>query len=140
MADAGIDQSLITLLGAVRFEVAQLGGPLLGLADAASRRVLIDTNAAGYGWFADVTPLRDEEFVASATNSTLTAAPGSLAQGKMDLLSVVLHEMGHIAGLGDISGDPHGNNLMIEALASGSRRTQEIDVIFANWRQNGSQR
>jgi hypothetical protein len=48
----------------------------------------------------------------------------------MDLLTVVLHEMGHLAGRPDEAGDPAGADLMAEFLAPGVRRTQALDLVF----------
>ena len=53
---------------------------------------------------------------------TLEALPGSAAEGHMDLLTVVLHEMGHIAGWGDVNTAGRPNNLMDATLAPGVRR------------------
>jgi hypothetical protein len=50
----------------------------------------------------------------------------------MDLLTVVLHEMGHLAGRPDEAGDPSGGDLMAEFLAPGVRRTRALDQVFRN--------
>jgi hypothetical protein len=50
----------------------------------------------------------------------------------MDLLTVVLHEMGHLAGRGDVSGAAHPDALMAGTLVPGRRRTAAIDAVFAN--------
>jgi large repetitive protein len=61
----------------------------------------------------------------------MTAIPTTPAAGHMDLLTVVLHEMGHVAGFGDLSTVGHPNNLMDATLAPGLRRTDALDAIFA---------
>ena len=63
--------------------------------------MLIDRNAAGYGWFVDPTPTLDEEFASSGTSGQLTAVDPQ-AVDRIDLLTVVEHELGHIVGLKDI--------------------------------------
>jgi hypothetical protein len=61
----------------------------------------LSPNAAGYGWFVDPTPADNSEF-AVQTSAGLQAGSGSPAAGRMDLLTVILHEEGHALGLGDL--------------------------------------
>jgi hypothetical protein len=56
----------------------------------------------------------------------LVALPGSPAAGKEDLLSAVLHEMGHLAGRPD-----GGTGLMGGALGVGTRDLGALDQVFA---------
>ncbi|MCP4197687.1 MAG: hypothetical protein GY762_11110, partial [Proteobacteria bacterium] len=75
----------------VGVDVADLEGSNLGL--ASSSRIWIDTTAAAHGWFVDLTPWEDSEFT----------RPGDQGeQGRMDLLTTVMHELGHILGLDDL--------------------------------------
>lgn len=93
------------LLRHVHFEIADLDGATLGL--AAGRTVTLDRNAAGYGWFVDRTPRRDSEFT----------TPGDQGeQNHMDLLTVVMHELGHVLGQ-----DHAPDGLMAETLTTGTR-------------------
>jgi hypothetical protein len=97
----------------VRIVVMNLPGSTLGL--AASSVVYVDTNAAGYGWFVDATPEEDSEFVSGAVDGR--------AHDKVDLLSVLIHELGHILGFSDDDvADPYGNNVMADVLPLGVRR------------------
>jgi hypothetical protein len=50
----------------------------------------------------------------------------------VDLLTAVLHEMGHLAGLGDESTSGHAGDLMAETLAPGMRRVDALDELFAH--------
>jgi hypothetical protein len=88
--------------------------------------VVLDTTAAGHGWFVDPTPLADEEFAATPQGALL-ALPGSAADGHEDLLTVVLHELGHLAGLADT--DAPGT-LMGGYLGDGVRLTAGLDRVF----------
>jgi hypothetical protein len=65
--------------------------------------------------------LQDEEFVGGV------AYAGSPAAGREDLLTTVLHELGHIAGLSDND----GSTLMIDTLAEGTRQLGALDAAFA---------
>jgi hypothetical protein len=101
----------------VRFEVRSLGGAYLGLALVQERTVLLDDDAAGYGWFVDPTPFANEEF-----DAALRALAGGPAGGRMDLRTVVRHELGHLAGLDDVDGQGQSGQLMVGTLAAGVRR------------------
>jgi hypothetical protein len=50
----------------------------------------------------------------------------------MDLLTTVLHEMGHLAGLPDMGGSGQDGDLMSESLAPGVRKTQALDQVFSD--------
>jgi hypothetical protein len=123
LSAAGVDPALVGSLAAARYDVAALPPGVLGRADVAARHVTLSADAAGYGWFVDPTPLQDEEF---APGAPAAALPGSAAAGREDLLSAVLHEMGHLAGRpGADSG------LMAGALAAGTRDLAALDSVFA---------
>ncbi len=59
--------------------------------------ITIDDDANGVGWFIDTTPQDNSEF--TGVNNYLQAAPNSTASGKYDLLTAILHEMGHTLGI-----------------------------------------
>jgi hypothetical protein len=127
---AGVDPGLVARLGAARFEVSNLSGSLLGLAFPQANRVVLDADAAGRGWFADPTAWADEEF-APAPGGGLAARPGTAAAGRMDLLTGVLHELGHLAGLDDHPDGALPGDLMGARLAAGTRLTLALDRVFA---------
>ena len=56
-------------------------------------QITLDTTAAGYTWYLDPTPLdNSKDYLPTADPNIWKAIPGSAADGKMDLLSVLLHE------------------------------------------------
>ena len=121
---AGLPGDLLAPLAEVQFFVADLGGDLLGLSH--DGRIYLDDDAGGYGWFVDYSPLLDEEFFGNG--STLAALESGAASSGIDLLSAVLHELGHALGL------DHGTGLMRETLAAGVRRLpapEDLDALFA---------
>lgn len=110
-ADAGLSDAQLSLLDGALIHVGDLGGDVLGA--TVGNHVVIDTDAAGWGWFVDETAGDDSEFTA-AEDGSLTAADDEAAG--IDLLTVVLHELGHVLG---IDHDDHG--LLSESLGGGTR-------------------
>ena len=84
----------VLILSRARWRIADLGGDLLGL--AAGDTITLDNDAAGVGWFFDPTPDLDEEFAELLASDVKQAQAGSAASGDMDLLTVILHELGHL--------------------------------------------
>jgi uncharacterized delta-60 repeat protein len=117
---AGIGSALLARLTAADVEPGPLPAGYLGLAYPGQNRVVISHDGAGYGWFVDPTPLQDEEFVAG------TAPAGSPAAGGMDLLTAVLHELGHLAG----QADTDGAGLMGATLTPGTREANALGGVF----------
>jgi streptogramin lyase len=158
--EAGLTPQQVAILRSVDVQIANLGGATLGL--ASGNTILIDDNAAGWGWFVDPTPRDDSEFT----------TPGDQGeQGKIDLLTVLTHEMGHLLGLehnaatgdimsatlgsgvrlmptaGDLPGSTlaglspsHGDDVLkahpsLRALAASSPALEATDALFAELTQ-----
>lgn len=95
----GLSSAQYAALHQAHFVIADLPGGLLGY--TAGDVVTIDTNAAGYGW-----------------SLGAVASPH-----KVDLLTVVSHELGHVMGLSELHGnEQEPNNVMDDTLAPGVRR------------------
>jgi hypothetical protein len=114
---AGISDSAVALLSGVNVRIANLPGSRLG--EASGNTIYIDGNAAGYGWFVDTTPTLDEEFTSLPSDPPLRAVDPR-AVDRIDLLSVVEHELGHIIGLKDA--DVLTDDVMNGVLGVGVRR------------------
>jgi hypothetical protein len=115
----GSDDQRLAALSGVRVVIADLNGSTLGL--ALGDTVWIDVDAAGYGWFIDSTPYDNAEFGPRNASGELIANPTSEAYGNMDLLTVVMHELGHVLGFEDL--DSEANLLMSRTLYAGERLT-----------------
>jgi hypothetical protein len=131
MADAGVDAAVIQALQAAKFQVSPLPNGMLTVAQVSNGTVLVNPNAAGYGWFIDPTPLQDEEF-SRDTNGTQVAVTDGPAAGRMDLLTAVLHDMGTLAGISDVNPQLFPDDVMANLLLTGLRRTDALDAVFAN--------
>nr|WP_294813579.1 Ig-like domain-containing protein [uncultured Sphingomonas sp.] len=110
-ADAGAGADAVAAMYATSFAVADLAGLDLGL--HGSGGVLIDSDAAGFGWYLDATPFDDSEFL------------GGNGPAGIDLLTVVMHELGHVAGLEDHYSAAAGGDLMFGFLLEGERRAPD---------------
>ena len=109
---AGVDTSA---LRGIDVRIADLGGLTLGKADDGV--IWLDDNAAGWGWFVDATPADDSEFT----------TPGDQGeQGRMDLLTVLMHEIGHLLGH-----DHEEGGVMDETLSAGTRQRPGGDADTA---------
>ncbi|HVK14484.1 MAG TPA: proprotein convertase P-domain-containing protein [Gemmataceae bacterium] len=103
---SGLTAAERQLLRTVTVQVGDLDGATLG--QATGTTITIDGHAAGWGWFADPTPRSDAEFRRKGDQGEL---------GRMDLLTAVVHELGHVLGR------DHGDGAMAETLATGTRES-----------------
>ena len=123
-AAAGLNATDLNKLTQVQFVVTDIRGSYLG--EAMGNRIYLDVNAAGNGWFVDSTPAANEEFAASSGRGQLQAVDPR-AVDRIDLLTVVEHELGHIAGLDDL--DALADSLMSGVLGVGVRRDLYLDYV-----------
>ncbi len=127
METANDDDDLVARLGSVTFEIVDLPGTVLG--QAVDGKILIDSNAAGHGWWVSQ-ELRAES--GDPDSGQAYASPtiphsDSRFSHSMDLLTVVMHELGHIVGRGHTS----DGGLMDETLPLGTRRPWDaVDGAF----------
>ncbi|NDI86594.1 zinc metalloprotease [Undibacterium crateris] len=92
-------------------------------------QITLDTNAAGHGWFIDSTPDQNDEFLPTSNPDVWIAKAGSAADGKMDMLSALLHEYGDALGI-EHSGDD--GDFMVTSLQPGERRlpgSEELSLM-----------
>jgi hypothetical protein len=124
----GLSAATIARLASVRAVLCDLPDDCLGAAQGET--VYVDRTAAGHGWYVDPTPAQDEEYgLRRSPGESQTSDPRIASQ--YDLLTVVLHELGHVAGLEDVA--VADRSLMSESLSTGIRRlpgAAEADTIF----------
>jgi len=102
--------------------------PDAALGQTTGTTITLDPTAAGHGWFIDATPGSNEEFLPTSNPNEWIAKAGSEAAGRMDMLTVLLHEYGHALGL-DHSADSH--DFMAATLQPGVRHTLTADEQLA---------
>jgi hypothetical protein len=108
---AGLPFEFINRLQAITIQVVAMQGGYLGL--GSSETILLDDDGAGIGW-----DLGTDDHVWDS---------------RVDLLSVVLHEMGHVLGLDDEEYAERGT-LMFDELEIGERRrpsSHDVDEIMS---------
>jgi hypothetical protein len=122
-ATPGVAWHQQAILQSVDVQISDLPGARLGQAFGST--ITLDVNAAGWGWFVDPTPWDDNEFVSEGDSGLLTADNDSTAEGRIDLLTAVMHELGHVLG------ERHGEDGVMQAtLELGTRRLPEANSGF----------
>ena len=124
LAAAGASAAQLALLNSVSFQIVDFAGAQLGAAGAGV--VQIDINGAGWGYFVDNTPYDDGEFALLLAGGGRAASENSAAYGRIDLLSVVMHEFGHLLGHNHDEG-----GVMSDTLETGLRHA-DLDALFAD--------
>ena len=130
---AGLPAEELARMDDVSIRIADLNGDLLGytIAQPTDSVIWIDSTAAGIGWFIDATPGSDEEF----SPSDGLAPSDSLAARGIDLLTTVLHEMGHLLGLHDPQETHPAGTVMDAVLTPGARRLPTAETVDAIMRR-----
>jgi len=98
---AGISSDELNQLESANFVITNLSDNLGGL--TVGKTIYIDQTGAGFGWF-------------------IGAAGADPSSDQVDLLTVVLHELGHEIGMSDLDPSLAGNDLMSASLAPGVQR------------------
>lgn len=122
-AGLGLSESQLDALSSTRFTITNLPDGEAGVINV-DGTISLDATAGGIGWFVDPNPGLGNEF------DDGNAVPGSDAGGKIDLLTVVLHEYGHVLGLVDLDSSTFGNDLMSATLDAGTRHVDVLDALY----------
>ncbi len=118
---AGLDATDLRRLEGAKVQVADLGTNILGL--EAANVITINETAAGYDWYVNATARSSQALGKARPGGEKLAGPGSPASGRVDLLTVLEHELGHVIGLSD---NNQAGDLMDVTLGLGVRRSPTI--------------
>jgi hypothetical protein len=111
-AATGLSAEQVAALQSVQFTIVDFGSQdYLGL--AVENRIQLDDDGAGAGWY------------------TGAASEGPSAESRYDLLTVVLHELGHVLGYDDEedSHDVMGERLMLGVRRWGDTEEDLLDLL-----------
>jgi hypothetical protein len=123
----GLSAEQQAALEGVTFRVADLEERNLGAATMG--QVILDRHGAIHGWFIDATPLDEVEFTRPASATRWNTEPQQLSAGRYDLLTVVMHELGHAAGFADSYQITARDSLMYGYLPLGERRLPAREAV-----------
>jgi len=115
----GLTSEQLVALRAMKLEVSDLPNERLGQADASVIRVA--ARGAGHGWF--IGSANDDRLFSKSISTTRSyTEPTNTLAGQVDLLTAIMHEMGHALGLPDSYEGKDRDSLMYGYLTSGERR------------------
>ena len=116
----GLTPEQTRILHGLHFEISDLA--TLHLGQAQGNSIQISAHAADQDWFIDPTPSDDTEFSRVAVATRRSSQNGDAGAGRVDLLSTLMHEMGHALGLADRYDLSERDNVMFGYLGNGERR------------------
>lgn len=125
----GISAEDLGRLQAVAFEIADL--PEGQLASATTTSIKIEETGAGWGWYSDLSPLEDSEFDVPVPGRELQSTEQNAAFGRVDLLTVVMRELGVVYRQNQKKGSlpKHLQPLMENTLSPAVRRLPDARNI-----------
>jgi uncharacterized repeat protein (TIGR01451 family) len=127
---AGVSAEDLMRMQQATFEIGDLPGEQIAVATPTG--IKVDEAAAGYGWFFDLTPQEDSEFTVPVPGRELQTTEYSQAYGKMDLLTVLMREMGRVYLQGKQKMPKSLRPLMGSTLMPGVRRLPDARTITLN--------
>jgi uncharacterized repeat protein (TIGR01451 family) len=125
-SESGISAKDFARLQSFSYEIADL--PEGQLAVLKGNHITIDTTAAGHGWFFDSTPSDDNEFAVPVPNQELQTTEYSSAHGRVDLLTVLMRQLGPTMKQGKSKVKGPQSWLMENTLEPGTRRAPSFKI------------
>ena len=126
------------LLDKINFSIAELdqnsGVDTRAIAVTKGLDVIIDSTAKGYGWYVDATASTNEEYQVDNTGYRYTALTEAKSANSIDLLTVLIHEMGNVLGVSH----RQDNDVMTLRINLGERRLPSLeDAQYLAWLNTG---
>ncbi|MEY2518471.1 MAG: hypothetical protein QOF24_230 [Verrucomicrobiota bacterium] len=113
----GLTARQLGVLLSLKFEVGALAA--LHLGEANGNLIRVDKNGGGNGWFVGND---DAQFATNVSGERGYTDPTSAPAGRIDLLTTIMHEMGHALGLPDSYDEKDRDKVMYGFLTTGERR------------------
>ena len=111
------------------FEIEDL--PKGQLARSTSSTITLDPTAAGYGWYFDSAPNSDNEFEVAVFDKERQTTELSAAHGRVDLLTVLMRQLGAALNPGKLQLDTAAGWLLQNTLEPGTRRAPAFKLEVA---------
>ncbi|HLG15598.1 MAG TPA: HYR domain-containing protein [Blastocatellia bacterium] len=118
--ELGVSFEELARIEAMTFELGSL--PDNKLAQSFGKRVRIDRTAADYGWFVDPTPFDELEFETVTGTAELEASERSPAFRRIDLLTVVMRQLGNALDKDNPYRQHRRRGLMLGTIDASQRR------------------
>jgi hypothetical protein len=128
-AAAGLPGQDIARLRGVTVQITNLPAGYLGGTAIGGSTIYLSADAGGYGWFTDPSPWNNAALARPVAATEFVAMPAAAPAGHEDLLTVVMHELGHTLGLYDLDPNTSPDDLMAETLATGVRRLPSAEDV-----------
>lgn len=119
-AEAGTSAEDIAKMQSLSLEIADLPEGQLATTDA--MKIVIDETAAGFGWYFDPTPSDDSDFEVPVPNKEAQAREQRSAHERVDLLTVIMRQLGIFKAKGKSGLKGTERWLMENTLGTGTRR------------------
>jgi hypothetical protein len=125
---SAVDVTAAEQLAQVQVIIADLPERILGLGSHSQPTIWLDVDGAGIGWYL-AAEVATSEVAELAVASELISTEAILPTTRVDLLTTVIHELGHILGYEDLDPEREPTSVMTAILEPGVRRLPRPTLV-----------